>query len=160
MAPTVTRALALGLAVCALEAAPAHGWKSEQVLPVVSQRKAPPEPSALVLDSLDDVRWLIRRAPELCSTVRAVVAPHNPSGSFPVLAGLGILALCGSSDAIAALKSHGSLRVPDPREWNGGRKLTTTAGSSSVDLEWLAVGAERDWTASGSARPAPLTNKR
>lgn len=143
-----------------LEAAPVHGWKTEQVLPIVTQRGAPREPSALVLESLDDVRWLIRRAADLCKTVRAVVAPHIPSGSVPVLAGLGILALSATPEAIAALKSHGSLRVPDPREWNGARKLTTNAGASSVDLEWLAVGAERDWTASGTARPAPLTNKR
>jgi hypothetical protein len=28
-----------------------------------------------------------------------------------------------------------------------------------VDLVWLAVGAEREWTATGSARPAALPKR-
>ena len=32
-------------------------------------------------------------------------------------------------------------------------------GSTSVDLVWLAVGAEREWTATGSARPAALPKR-
>lgn len=136
--------------------AESHGWKAGVELPIVSSRSRPPQPSALVLESLDDVRWLLRRAAELSGTVRAVIAPHIPSGAVPILAGLGILALAGSSETIAQLKTvQGSLTVPDPREWNGGA-IKTSAGSITVDLTWLAVGAEREWTASGSARsPAP-----
>jgi aconitate hydratase len=143
-----------------LEAAATHGWKAELILPVVTRRSAPREPSAMVLESLDDVRWLIRRAPELCSTVRAVIAPHIPSGSVPVLAGLGILALSGTPEAIESLKSQGSLKVLNPRDWNGGHTITASGGATPVDLRWLAIGAERDWTASGTARPPAPPPKR
>ena len=32
-----------------------------------------------------------------------------------------------------------------------GKKVTVSAGSTTVDLVWAAVGAERAWTASGTA---------
>jgi hypothetical protein len=31
-----------------------------------------------------------------------------------------------------------------------------TVGQTSVELTWLAVGAERDWTLAGSAKTLPL----
>jgi hypothetical protein len=142
-----------------LEARPAHGWKAALSLPLISQRVTPREPSALLLESLDDVRWLVRRAPELSATVRAVIAAHIPSGAVPVLAGLGILALSATPETIAKLKVEGSVHVPDPREWNGNSTIKTSAGSLEVDLVWLAVGAERDWTATGTARPTPSTKR-
>lgn len=135
------------------------GWKNAAELPLVHGRRTPREPSALLLESIDDVRWVARRAPELCATVRAVIASHIPSGSVPLLAGVGILALAASEESIAALKSHGSLRFPDPKEWNG-KGITALAGPTPVELVWLAVGSEREWTASGTARPAPTPPKR
>jgi aconitate hydratase len=137
----------------ALEAPQTHGWKAGTQLALVKQRGTPREPSALVLDSLDDVRWFVRRAPELSAMVRAVIATHIPSGAVPILAGLGILALSATPDTLAKLKSEATVRFPDPREWNGDSAIKTSAGSTSVDLVWLAVGAEREWTATGSARP-------
>jgi hypothetical protein len=71
----------------------------------------------------------------------------------PILAGLGILALSATPDTLAKLKSEATVRFPDPREWNGDSAIKTSAGSTNVDLVWLAVGAEREWTATGSARP-------
>jgi aconitate hydratase len=135
-----------------LEQPAAHGWKGSADLPIVSERREPGEPSALVLESLDDVRWLVRRAPELRVTVRAVIAPHIPSGAVPVLAGLGILALSAPAEVIEKLKAQRSIHLPDPKEWNG-KGITASTGATSVELVWLAVGAERDWTASGTARP-------
>jgi aconitate hydratase len=143
----------------ALEVTPVHGWKASMQLPLVSKRGTPREPSALVLDSLDDVRWLVRRAPELSAMVRAVIATHIPSGAVPILAGLGILALSASPDAIAKLKTETSVRFPDLREWNGDSSMKTSAGSTEVDLVWLAVGAEREWTATGTARPPALPKR-
>jgi aconitate hydratase len=140
----------------AIGPAQAHGWKASTLLPVVTTRVAPREPSALVLESLDDVRWLVRRAPELSATVRAVIAPHIPSGAVPVLAGLGILALSGTPETIAKLKAEGSMRVPDPREWNGGETITTSAGATAIALQWLAIGAEREWTALGTSRSSTV----
>jgi aconitate hydratase len=142
-----------------LEAAPVHGWKAAGELPIVSERGKPNVPSALILRTLDDVRWLVRRAPELSSTVRAVIAPYIPSGAVPVLSGLGILALRGTPEAIEQLKLQGSLRVPDLREWNGQGTFSTPAGSTSIELVWLAVGMERDWTVTGSSRTSPSPAK-
>jgi aconitate hydratase len=138
-----------------LDRRPARGWQAEAELPIVTDRRAPAEPCALVLETLDDVRWLVRRAPELGGKVRAVIAPYIPSGAVPILAGLGILALSGSPEAIAQLREHGSVRVPDPKEWNGVNTITVSSGSQSLDLSWLAIGAEREWTATGTARFAP-----
>jgi len=143
----------------AMDAPLAHGWKAAALLPLLSERRVPAEPSALLLESLDDVRWLVRRAPELGGAVRAVIAPHIPSGSVPILAGLGILALEARPDAMGKLKGQSSIRLPDPKEWNGAG-ITVLLGSASVDLIWVAVGVERDWTASGTARPAALPAKR
>lgn len=132
----------------------AASWESAAVLPVVAERRKPSEPSALLLQSLDDVRWLVRRAPELSGTVRAVVAPHIPSGSVPILSGLGIVALVATPEAIQSLKTHGSLSLPDPKELNGTQGVTARTGAQSVELTWLAIGAERDWTASSASRSA------
>ena len=142
-----------------LEAQQTHGWKGEAQLPLVKQRGMPREPSALVLETLDDVRWFVRRAPELSAMVRAVIALHIPSGAVPILAGLGILALSATPDTLAKLKSETAVRFPDPREWNGGATVTTSTGSASFDLLWLAVGAEREWTATGTTRPATIPKR-
>ena len=70
-----------------------HGWKKSATLALVSERSEPSEPSALVLSSLDDVRWAATRAAALAANLRAVIAPHIPSGTVPIFAGSGILAL-------------------------------------------------------------------
>jgi aconitate hydratase len=143
----------------ALEAAPLHGWHAAETLPLSSRRAAPDKPSALVLGSLDDVRWIARRAPELAGSVRAVIASHIPAGVVALLAGTGILALRAEPDTIRALQGQPSLGLPSPAEWNGTSTISVSAGGKDVELTLLAVGAERDWTAAGSARtpvpPAP-----
>ena len=70
-----------------LEAPVAHAWTGAQTLPVVVKRGRPEQPSALVLGTLDDVRWVARRAPELAGSVRALIAPPSPliSMIFPFL---------------------------------------------------------------------------
>jgi len=133
-------------------------WKAAQTLKVQSERKAPQEPSALVVESLDDLRWIVRRAPELSTHVRAVVASHIPSGTVSLLAGLGILTLSAPNEVLSQLRSQAQLSVPDPREWNG--TLQLTSGSAALATVWLAVGAEREWTAAGRARPANIPAKR
>lgn len=135
-------------------------WKAGAVLKVHSERKAPAEPSALVVESLDDLRWIVRRAPELGATVRAVVAPHIPSGTVSLLAGLGILTLAAPAETISAIRGQAQLGVPDPREWNGGPGIQLSSGGTALQTVWLAVGAEREWTASGRARPANIPAKR
>jgi aconitate hydratase len=135
-----------------LEAPVAHGWPAGQTLPVVLKRGRPDQPSALVLGTLDDVRWVARRAPELAGAVRAVIAPHIPAGVVALLAGTGILALRADPDSLKALQGLPTVALPAPGEWNGSSRIQANAGGKSVELTLLAVGAERDWTAAGSAR--------
>lgn len=149
-----------GAKAAPLEAPEAHGWRSAETLPVVAKRSAPSVPSALVLASLDDVRWLARRAPELSSKVRAVIAPHIPSGIVALLAGTGILALRAEPDALATLQGQTSVGLPAPSEWNGDGRLNASADGKSVELTFLAVGPERDWTAAGSAKTPQAAVKR
>ncbi len=136
----------------AIEAPRAHPFSEAQTLPVVSKRGKPSAPSALVLESLDDVRWFARRAPELSDMVRAIVAPHVPSGIVPILAGLGILALESDLAGIQKLRAEASLTLPSPSAWNGERSVTAHTGAGPVGLTWLAIGTEREWTIAGSAR--------
>jgi aconitate hydratase len=105
-----------------------------------------------VLGTLDDVRWIARRAPELSGAVRAVIASHIPAGVVALLAGTGILALRADPDALRTLQSQPSLGLPAPAEWNGKATISASAGGKPVELTFLAVGAEREWTTAGSAR--------
>jgi aconitate hydratase len=139
-----------------LEAPPVHGWRGAQTLPLVLQRGKPEQPSALLLGSLDDVRWIARRAPELAGAVRVVIASHIPAGVVALLAGTGILALRADADALRTLQSQPSLGLPAPAEWNGKSTISASAGGKAVELTFLAVGAEREWTAAGSARTQAL----
>jgi aconitate hydratase len=136
-----------------------HGFSGATTLAVSGVRGAPTEPSALVLESLDDVRWVARRAAELSENVRAVIAPFIPTALVPVLSGLGILALRAELEALKKLKGATSLVLPEPESWNG-NAISAQAGSQSVDLSLLAIGVERDWTRAGTARSAAPLAKR
>jgi homoaconitase/3-isopropylmalate dehydratase large subunit len=146
-----------GVKAAPLEVPLAHGWQgAAQTLPLVVRRDRPETPSALVLDSLDDVRWVARRASELCPTVRVVIAPHIPSGVVALLAGTGILALRAAPDAIRVLQGQPSVGLPAPSEWNGGPTFNVSAGGKALELTWLALGPERSWTTAGSAKSASV----
>jgi aconitate hydratase len=143
-----------------LEGPALHGWRESLTLPIVATRSKPEQPSALVLQSLDDVRWVGRRAPELSATVRAVIAPHIPAGVVALLAGTGIVALRAEPETLKTLSSQRSLKLPSPSECDGKVEVTASAESGDVALTWLAIGVERDWTVSGSAKSAALAAKR
>jgi aconitate hydratase len=146
-----------GVKAAQLEVPLAHGWQgAAQTLPLVIRRDRPEKPSALVLDSLDDVRWVARRASELCPTVRVVIAPHIPSGVVALLAGTGILALRAAPDAIRVLQGQPTVGLPAPSEWNGGPTFNVSAGGKALELTWLALGPERTWTTAGSAKSASV----
>jgi len=125
-------------------------WNGSIRLSLVPRREGLDQPSAMVFDSLEDVRWAARHAASLRPHLRAVIAPYIPGGTVPVFAGLGILALAADADAIEALQSQDSLELPGPDKWNGD-SLQASAGAAEVALRWLAVGAERSWTATGTA---------
>jgi aconitate hydratase len=142
------------------EAPRAHGFSAATTLAVVGVRGAPTQPSVLVLESLDDVRWVARRAAELSENVRAVIAPFIPTSLVPLLAGLGILALRAELDTLKKLKAMPSLTLPEPESWDGKSTISAQAGSQSVDLILLPIGVEREWTRSGTARSAAPLAKR
>jgi aconitate hydratase len=129
---------------------PPHPWANGTTLKVVPNREELTAPSAMLLDSLDDLRWVARRAPNLSPHLRAVIAPHIPSGTVPVFAGLGILALTTDQQSIASLRKLDQLGLPPPDKWNG-EGILAEAGSRQIRLSWLAIGAERDWTTAGTA---------
>lgn len=130
--------------------ATAHPWHNGTTLAVVPGRRDLTEPSLVVIDSLDEVRWVARRAAALGPNLRAVVAPHIPSGTVPVFAGLGILALTTDPESLAKLRGQASLGLPPPDKWNGSG-ITARAGDEQVTLSWLAIGAEREWTTAGTS---------
>jgi aconitate hydratase len=149
-----------GAKVPAAEPPRAHGFSGAATLAVSGVRGTPTQPSALVLESLDDVRWVARRAAELSENVRAVIAPFIPTALVPVLAGLGILALRAELDTLKKLKSLPSLVLPEPEAWDGKAVISAQAGSQTIDLSLLPIGIERDWTRSGTARSVPPLAKR
>jgi aconitate hydratase len=136
----------------AIEAPKVHPFAEAQTLQVVVKRGKPEKPSVLVLDSLDDVRWFARRAPELNDTVRAVVAPYIPSGIVPMLAGLGIMALVCAEGELAKLRGEATLSLPAPGAFNAESQVTLESSAGPVVLKWVALGSEREWTSTGTAR--------
>jgi aconitate hydratase len=125
------------------------GWSRAETLEIVPERHCPTAPSAMVLDTLDGIRWVARHAPTLLPNLRAVIAEHIPSGFVPLFAGLGVVALSADAAALKKLADEKTLSLPAPP---GGADVSATAGSSQVDLKWLAIGAERGWTQTGTAR--------
>jgi aconitate hydratase len=122
-------------------------WTDRTMLPVVTARTAPAEPSAVVVNSLEDVRWAERSA-RTSDDIKAVIAPHIPAATVSVLSGLGVLALRGSAADMKQLSNASSVALPSPSEWHNGG-IRVTADTSELTLEWLAVGAERSWAEAG-----------
>lgn len=133
-----------------------EGWNGDRTLALVTEATPPAEPSAIVLGSLDAVRKLAHGAAALGPNLRAVIAEYIPSGLVPLFAGLGIVALAADAQALEKLAGETSISLPSPQKVDGDSRVAATASNGArVDLEWLAVGAERGWTQAGTARSAP-----
>lgn len=131
-----------------------RAWKHSASLTVFQQRVEPTEPSALVLESLDDLRWAARRAPRWTGKLRAVIAPHIPSSMVSSFSALGIMALSAGAEEFRTLRTQSQLQLPAPGQCNGENEVGVTAGDTTMSLRWLAVGAEREWTEAGTAHKA------
>jgi aconitate hydratase len=142
-------------------------WKGAQTLALVEGAQAllngkasgAPDGVAVVCASLDEVRLVVSCAAELASSVRAVVASFIPSGSVALLSGLGIAALRVDAASLKALKGQKSVALPEPAKWVEKADTTVTVGSQKVPMTWLAVGSERSWAASGTARVQSARSK-
>jgi aconitate hydratase len=128
-----------------------RAWSGGATLDLVSELRVPERPSALLLSTLDDVRWAADRAATLAPNLRVVIAPYIPSGTVPIFAGLGIVALTGDGSGIRVLAKNPSFEMPDLGTLNGSETFRISVGDEAVDLRWLAVGAERTWTTAGTA---------
>jgi aconitate hydratase len=138
------------------EAFPA--WKAAQTLELVeggALEVVPPNgraAMAVVCGTLDEVRDLAARAPEVAHAVRAVLAPYIPSALVALLSAAGIAAIRVDAAAARTLKGHKTIALPAPSQWPEREATTITVGGTKVPLTWLALGVERAW-ATGGAKP-------
>ncbi len=102
------------------------------------------EPSALVAQSIEDVQWLLDHSAELPS-LKALVADHIPTAAVAILSSLGVLALRADTQTLKRLTQAKVLRIPARDAWIGDA-LSLHADNDEIDVEWLARGAEREWT--------------
>lgn len=135
---------------------PPVGWSGALTLAFAPTRSIPSEPSAMILPSLDAVRWAARHASDLSPALRAVIAEYLPSGIVPQFAALGIAALTTDAATLERLSREKTLALPPP----SGTQITLMAGGAKAELQWRAVGLERTWTEAGTAKSPTVPNKR
>jgi aconitate hydratase len=112
---------------------------------------------AAVCATLDEVRNLAARAPEIAHVVRAVLAPFIPSGLVSLLSAAGIVALRLDASAAKKLEDQKTLLLPAPSQWAERETTTVSAGGVKLPVTWLALGAERAWaTGGGKGPPSPV----
>jgi aconitate hydratase len=104
---------------------------------------------AAVCETLDEVRDLAARAPEIAHSVRAVVAPFIPSGLVSLLSASGIVALRVDATSAKKLEGQKTIALPAPSQWAEREAIHVTAGSAKVPVTWLARGPERAWATGG-----------
>jgi aconitate hydratase len=141
----------------ALASAAARAWTGTSTLELFAGLLTPERPTALVLSTLDEVRWAADRAATLAPNLRAVIAAYIPSGTVPIFAGLGILALTTDGNTLKVLAKSTSVVLPDPSSWNGADSISVSADGNTHGLRWAAIGDERGWTTAGTAQPAAAT---
>jgi homoaconitase/3-isopropylmalate dehydratase large subunit len=108
---------------------------------------------AVVCATLDEVRDLATRAPEIAHAVRAVLAPYIPSALVALLSAAGIAAIRLDAPVAKRLKGQKTIALPAPGQWAERQATTVSVGAAKLPLTWLALGAERAW-ATGAAKPA------
>jgi len=110
---------------------------------------------AAVCPTLDGVRSVAARAPQVAHAVRAVLAPYIPSGLVALLSAAGIAALRVDAATAKKLEGQTSIALPAPAQWAERDATIVTAGGVKLPVTWLALGAERTWATGGTRAPAP-----
>jgi aconitate hydratase len=108
---------------------------------------------AVVCDTLDEVRDMAARAPEIAHVVRAVLAPFIPGGLVAILSAAGIAALRVDAAVTKKIEGQKTIALPAPAQWAEREATPVTVGSAKVAVTWLALGAERSWATGGSRGP-------
>jgi aconitate hydratase len=119
-----------------------------------SNGRGPVGPVAVLCATLDDVRDLSARAPEIAHAVRAVLAPYIPSSLVTLFSAAGIAAIRVDGAAAHGLRGQKTIALPAPSQWPERQATTVVVGASKLPLTWLALGTERAW-ATGAAKPTP-----
>lgn len=137
---------------------PSAAWKGAAVFELIEglpskETSGSKAGVALVLATLDEVRRAAQSLSEL-QDVRAVIASFIPSALVPLFAGVGVAALGADVEAMKSLKGGRQIAFPALGRLDGSPMVTATVGESSVELAWLAIGAERQWTLNGTSRPS------
>jgi aconitate hydratase len=135
-------------------------WNAAQTLEIVDgaaldERLGTPDRVGLaaVCATLDEVRSVAARAPQVAHSVRAVVATYIPSSLVALLSAAGIAALRVDLPTAKKLEGQKMIALPAPSQWAERDATTVTAGGAKLPVTWLALGAERTW-ATGGARAA------
>ncbi len=143
-------------------------WQAAQTLEIVdggafSESPAPSNghrAMAVVCASLDEVRDLAERAPEIAHAVRAVIASYIPSALVALLSAAGVAAIRVDAVGAKRLKGQKTIALPAPGQWAEREATTVRIGAAELPLTWLALGAERAWaTGAVKAAPAPVRGR-
>jgi aconitate hydratase len=133
-------------------AAPFSAWRTAQTLELVESAALSGRPSgnghadvAVLCATLDEVRDLAERAPEIAHAVRAVLAPYIPSSLVALLSAAGVAALRVDAAAAKSLKGNKSIALPAPSQWAEHDATTVQVGTARLPITWLAQGPERAW---------------
>jgi len=106
---------------------------------------------AIVCASLDEVRGLCARVPEIAASVRAVMAPYIPGPLVAILSAAGIAAIRLDGAASRGIKGQRTIALPPLSQWPEGKATSISIGSAELSLTWLALGTERVWPMGGAA---------
>jgi len=152
-----------GKKAASLAPPPPSPWKGTQTLELVegtthlSAMNGKPVTGAgiaVVCSTLDEVRDLAARAPDIAPSVRAVLAPFIPSGAVSLFSGVGIAALRFDAAGAKGLKGLKSIALPAPAQFSEKEPTVVALGAQKVPLTWLARGPERAWASAGTSRPS------
>jgi aconitate hydratase len=111
-------------------------------------------PVAVVCGTLDEVRDLASRAPEIAQSVRAVLAPYIPASLVALLSAVGIAPLRIDASAVQGLLGQKTIVLPPPAQWPERQATTVLAGSAKIPVTWLEFADE--WAAAtGVGKSSP-----
>jgi aconitate hydratase len=119
-------------------------WRKATTLQATRTTHQLSEPSLVIVESLDELRWTVQHAPDLLPHLCAVAAVHIPAQSVTLLSSCGILALYADEIAMSCLRRSANVDLPATDRWADDGVIQASADASRVILRWLAVGTERD----------------
>jgi aconitate hydratase len=121
---------------------------------VPAGHKASGDGIALVLATLDDVRWASER-PLDRDGVRAVISSFIPSQAVTALAAEAIACFQIDEATLKAAKGAKTVTLSAPGKWPDGAAVAFGKDKPKGTSAYLARGAENTWATSGGLKPTP-----